>query len=108
MIGYATVDLEELCSEERLAKRALGPKGFKKLKARLAELEAATRVTDLVAGRPHQLLRDRYGQFAVDLDGACRLVFRPSEEPPPSAGGGGIAWNQVTSIVIVYIGDYHD
>ncbi|MBA2321072.1 MAG: killer suppression protein HigA [Deltaproteobacteria bacterium] len=107
-ILYADRDLEDLCTDERRAKRELGPKGFKKLRARLADLEAAARVTDLVAGRPHPLKADRGGQFALDLDGACRLVFRSAVQPPPAALAGGIAWNQVTSIEIVYLGDYHD
>jgi proteic killer suppression protein len=65
-------------------------------------------VTDLVAGRPHPLVGDRVGQFAVDLDGACRLVFQPTLEPHPVAPSGGIAWQLVVSITIIYIGNYHD
>lgn len=107
-ILYGNRDVEALCTDERRAKRELGPQGFKKLRTRLAELSAAERVSDLIAGRPHPLTADRHGQFAVDLAGACRLVFRPAEQPPPAAASGGIAWNQVTSVEIVYIGDYHD
>ncbi len=101
-------DLEALCKDERRAKRELGAKGFKKLRARLEDLAAAARVTDLVAGRPHPMRGDLSGQFAVDLDGGCRLVFRPSARPPPPSPAGGIGWDQVSSIVITYIGDYHD
>ena len=107
-IVYREQDLEDLCTDERRAKRKLGQQGFKKLRTRLAELEAAARVTDLVAGHPHPLKGDRYGQFALDLDGGRRLVFQPTAQPPPTAPDGGIAWNLVVSIEIVYIGDYHD
>jgi proteic killer suppression protein len=101
-------DLERLCSEERTMKRKLGTSGAKKLRTRLAELEAARCVPDLAAGRPHPLLKDRHGQYSVDLDGGRRLVFRPTRQPPPVRNDGGIDWQQVTSVTIVFLGDYHD
>ncbi len=100
--------LQELCTDERVATRRLGPKNFKKLRAKLHELETALSVTELVSGRPHPLKGDRAGQFSLRLDGACRLVFEPVPHPPPMLEAGGIAWSQVTSIRIVFIGDYHD
>lgn len=104
----ADADLEALCTTERLQKKHLGGVGARKLRARLADLAAAGRVTDLVAGRPHPLKGDRAGQFAVDLDGGRRLVFEPAHDPVPERPDGSPAWDQVTAIRIVYIGDYHD
>ena len=101
-------DLERLCSTERRQKKQLGVKGAKKLQRRLADLMAAGRVGDLVAGRPHPLKNDRAGQFALDLDGGCRLVFEPAHAPPPSRDDGSIDWGAVTAVRIVFIGDYHD
>ena len=72
---------------------------------------------ELVAGRPHPLkgdsealLRsaDRAGQFAVDLEGAKRLVFEPANDPIPCNEDGSIDWSKVTHVCIVFIGDYHD
>ncbi len=107
-ILFADDDLENLCNTERLQKRQLGAKGAKKLQRRLADLDAATHVGELVAGRPHPLKNDRAGQFAVDLDGGCRLVFEPAHDPPPSRDDGSIDWDAVTAVRIVFIGDYHD
>lgn len=42
------------------------------------------------------------------LDGGRRLVFEPATEPPPLNEDGTIAWDRVTSIRVVFIGDYHD
>lgn len=105
---YASRDLEELCTDARKAQKALGQAGFRKLRARLADLAAARCVTELVAGRPHPLRGDREGQFAVDLDGGRRLVFEPVERPIPRADDGGIAWGRVAAVRIVEIGDYHE
>ena len=55
----------------------------KKLMARLADLQAAETLEDVVAGRPHPLERDRLGQFAVNLHGGVRLVFESADDPVP-------------------------
>lgn len=100
--------LEDLCREERKQKKELGADCAKKLRARLADLVAAARVTDLVAGKPHPLDKDLAGKFAVSLDGGRRLVFEPAHDPLPVKEGGGIDWASVTVIRIVFVGDYHD
>lgn len=100
--------LRELCEKQRKAERKLGPECARKLRARLSDLGAANQVTDLVAGNPHPLKGDRYGQFALNLTGGWRLVFSPGNDPCPQNPEGGIDWNQVTIVCIEYIGDYHD
>ena len=107
-ILYASKDLKALCVDDRKAKRALGGTGCRKLRARLADLDAASRVTELIAGRPHELRGDRAGQVALDLDRGRRLVFEPAVSPIPRKEDGGIAWAEVTAVRIVWIGDYHD
>jgi proteic killer suppression protein len=105
---FSDQHLETLCSVQREQNKQLGKAGARKLRARLADLLAAARVTDLVAGHPHPLTGDRSGQFAVDLDGGRRLVFEPEQQPPPIRDDGALDWHQVTAVCIVYIGDYHD
>ena len=107
-IYYADLHLERLCLEERVAKRQLGGKGAKKLRTRLAELATASRVSELVAGRPHPLKYDQAGKFALDLDGGCRLLFVPAHDPTPLNEDDSVAWTEVTAVRIVFIGDYHD
>lgn len=107
-ILFASKDLETLCTEQRAQERQLGGAGARKLRARLADLTAAATVVELPAGHPHPLRGDRAGQFAVNLDGGRRLVFEPANEPLPHRPDGGLAWERVTAVRIVYIGDYHD
>lgn len=108
-LDFETKSLRALCESEREQKRQLGAANARKLRARLADLQAAKRVTELLAGRPHPLKGDRSGQFALCLDdGGCRLVFRPAEEPPPKRADGSISWEAVTAVTIVFIGDYHE
>lgn len=107
-ITFGDRKLQKLCEQQDLAERKLGAKCAKKLRTRLADLVAASCVTELVAGRPHPLKGDRAGEFAVDLEGAKRLVFKPDNDPIPFTEDGSIDWSKVTATCIVFIGDYHD
>ena len=107
-ISFLDADIEALCKQSKLATRKLGVESAKKLQRRLSELFAATGVAELVAGRPHPLKRDRAGQFALDLHGGCRLIFKPAKQPPPIKADGSIDWAQVDDITILEAGNYHD
>lgn len=107
-INFKDKKTRELCEKKAVAERKLGAACARKLRTRLSDLEAASRVTDLVAGNPHPLKGDRAGQFALDLAGGWRLVFSPDHDPNPIRPDGGIDWHQVTIVCIEYIGDYHD
>lgn len=107
-ILFASKDLEALCLNERKQTRELGSPGARKLRSRLADLAAAANVGALVAGRPHPLVGDLAGKFALDLDGGRRLVFEPADNPVPCTNSGAIDWPAVHSIRITYIGNYHD
>lgn len=107
-VRYKDQKIRDLCEKQAVAVKKLGTDSARKLKLRLLALEAAARVTDLVAGNPHPLKRDRLGQFALDLAGGCRLVFAPAHDPCPTRPDGSIEWSHVTIVSIEFIGDYHD
>lgn len=107
-IQYGDKKLRDICERQAVAEKRLGAACAGKLRVRLTAIEAATRVTDLVAGNPHPLKGDRAGQFALDLAGGRRLVFSPANDPCPMHEDGSINWSQVTIVSIEYIGDYHD
>lgn len=106
-IRYKDKKIRDLCQKQAAAEKKLGAASARKLKIRLLALEAAARVTDLVAGNPHPLKGDRLGEFALDLAGGWRLVFAPANNPCPTRPDGSIEWSEVTIISIEYIGDYH-
>lgn len=107
-IRFDPVELETTCRQAKRATRLLGALAAKKLHIRLAELFNAESVAELASGRPHPLKGDRAGQFAVDLHGGTRLVFRPTKRPPPTKADDSVDWSKVTSVTIVFIGNYHD
>lgn len=97
-----------ICEKQAHAKKLLGDIGARKLFARLTDIAAANRVTDLIGGNPHPLKGDRLGQFALDLAGGWRLVFESANDPIPRNLDASIDWSRVTIISIEFIGDYHD
>ncbi len=107
-IEFSSPDPQALCEQHRLMTKRLGDIGGRKLRTRLADLRAVSNVAELTAGRPHPLKGDRAGQFALDLDGGKRLVFEPANNPLPLRENNSIAWDLVTKVRIVFIGDYHD
>ncbi|MBP6483259.1 MAG: killer suppression protein HigA [Rhodoferax sp.] len=107
-INFNDKNVRELCEKRAVAVKKLGPLCARKLRSRLDDLDAAERVSDLVAGNPHPLKRDRLGEFALDLAGGYRLTFKSANDPVPRYEDGGIDWTQVTIVCIEFIGDYHD
>jgi toxin HigB-1 len=107
-ITFADGKLQNLCEQQDAAQRKLGANCAKKLTARLADLAAVSCVKELFAGHPHPLKGDRAGQFAVDLEGGKRLVFKPDNDLTPLTEDESIDWSKVTAVCIVFIGDYHD
>lgn len=107
-IHFKDKKIRELCEKQTVAEKKLGAACARKLRARLSDLESASRVTDLVAGNPHPLKGDRASQFALDLAGGWRLVFAPDHDPCPTRRDGSLDWFQVNIVCIEYIGDYHD
>jgi proteic killer suppression protein len=106
-IDFLDTKLQNLCENQREAITKLGPDGAKKLRTRLSDLEAASNVSELVAGHPHSLNPDSLREFAVDLSNGKRLVFKPNHEITPLNEHNNTDWSNVTKIKIVYIGDYH-
>lgn len=107
-INFKDKNVRELCEKQAVAVKKLGPICARKLRSRLDDLDAAERVSDLIAGNPHPLKGNRLGQFALDLAGGFRLVFQAASDPIPRHEDGGIDWTQVTIVCIEFIGDYHD
>lgn len=107
-IEFSSPELQSLCEQQRLMTKQLGDNSSRKLRTRLADLRAAANVAELSSGRPHPLKGDRAGQFALELHGGKRLVFEPANNPVPTRQDHSIAWDLVTKVRIVFIGDYHD
>lgn len=110
VIIFRSKKLETLCHDLSAATGDLGAPCAKKLFARLADLDAAQvlAIAPALPGRFHALTADRAGQYAFHLSGGVRLVIEPADDPMPRLKDGSVNLQQVTTIRIVFIGNYHD
>jgi len=109
-IEFATKKMQKASSSDKQMRKEWGEQMARKLKQRLAELEAADSLADIAklpAVRCHELKADRRGQLAIDLIHPHRLLFRPNHNPLPLKTDGGLDWGAVTGIVIIEVVDYH-
>lgn len=108
-IGFRTKRLQKTCSNLKEGERKLGSECAKKLRLRMADLQAAQCLEDCrnLPGRLHELKGDRAGELAFDLKQPHRLVLVPDHDPVPEKESGGINWTLITDILIHEIEDYH-
>ena len=107
-ISYKNRKIQDLCENRKDAVSKLGEPCAKQLIKRLFDLEAASVLGDVVAGKPHILTGSRAGQFAFRLDKGVRLVLTAGDDPCPVDANGAMDWSSVTIVCIEFIGDYHD
>ena len=90
--------------------RKLGSRGARRLKQRLADLEAASDASELfgLPGRWHPLSANRTGQMSGDLDHPRRLIIEPADPTTAQLPDGGVDWGSVTEVVVVEIADTHE
>ncbi|MEW5873705.1 MAG: killer suppression protein HigA [Candidatus Zixiibacteriota bacterium] len=100
--------LRSACNDSRKGLRKFGEKRFMILRRRLDDLAASNTMAEIpfTAGC-HPLRGSRAGQYAINLDGAWRLVFRPANDPLPKHEAGGIDLKRVTMIEVLEVTDYH-
>ena len=80
------------------------------LQIRMAVLTSARNLSQAPTTSPdrcHMLRGGRMGQYAVDLVHPYRLIFEPNHDPVPRLQDGGINLEEVTSVTIIEVSDYH-
>ena len=109
-VTFANQRLMKLCNAVEKLRGKYGDRQAAVIMRRLADLSAAENleVMRLLPGRCHELTANLKGHLALDLVHPDRLVFRPNHEERPKLESGALDWGNVTRVLIVDIGDYHD
>lgn len=108
-ITFSNKKLEKLANDYLKCQKELGQIKAKLYNRRLGELRNADTLEMVrnLPGNYHELLGNRKGQWACDLDQPYRLVFRPLEKPIPTDGNGNYIWSRIKGVEIKEITDYH-
>ena len=109
-ITFINRKLQRIFNEEAKLVIEYGAQRAKKIEMRLAVLGTAACLKDIPHTPPerrHELAGKRKGEFAVDINGGDRLIFKPDHKPVPTLNDGGIDLQQVTAITILSVENYH-
>ena len=102
-------DLRDFIEDDSKALRKLGQKRAKQFRKRVAQLQLADNLEELrnAIGHFHELIDNRKGQWACDLDQPYRLIFEPKEKPIPTDPDGKYIWIEIKAVELIEVVDYH-
>ncbi len=110
-ISFSSTKTQKLSISKKESTKKWGVSLSKRVRQRLAELDAAETLADmsrLPPARCHELSGARKGQFSVDVSVNFRLIFKPDCVPVPKKEDGGIDLRNVFEIKVIEIEDYHE
>ena len=105
---FKTARLQKVCNSGALLLKTYGVDNSRRIRKRLAVLEAATSLADVPTIPPercHALKGPFAGCFAVDVLQPYRILFSPAHEL--RAQSARVQPHKVTAILILEIVDYH-
>jgi hypothetical protein len=98
-VAFQTRALRDLCESEGRAVAALGTEVAASLRARLADMRAASSPLDLLAGNP----RVEDDRIRVDLEAGASFVFSQNHLSAPLTDAGVLDWLRVRRIKLLEI-----
>lgn len=108
-ISFQNKKFEKIVSNYKKCLKELGQKRTDILMQRLGDLDTALTLEDVrhLPGHYHELVGNRKGQWACDLDQPYRLIFEPHEDPIPEDANGKYIWLEIKGVEIIEIINYH-
>lgn len=100
-LAFADRGFRDMCLSYTLAKQSLDEALAYALRARLADLAAATTVSDIFVGIPKELDGDRWDHMALSLPYQHQLVFKSGHSSPRLLESGKVDWSRVSRVFII-------
>lgn len=97
-VSFASRVLRSICEVERYAADAIGEDASRLLRARLADLRAASFPLEIPAGNPRIVIRDEHPLLIVDLAPGFCAVFCANHPRNPTTKTGETDWARVTRV----------
>ncbi len=101
-LAFETVGLRRVCESDVEARKCFPEGTAEELQDRLADIRAATAVSDLVAGRPSLDARPP-GRIRFGLDGAYELVCVGNHPRPPLGDDGLVDFSRMRRVKVIMI-----
>lgn len=104
-LAFRTKALRALCEDASVAISELGKQAADKLTQRLAELDAAASVDDLIVGSPRKLIHNGLEIVALKLTGTKQIRICANHVPPRVTEDGRVDWSRVRRVKVVAVGE---
>lgn len=108
-VGFGSNKLKRQMGSASEIKRTFGVNA-KRIQQRLSEMDAAPNLAvlqQIPAANCHPLKGDRQGEWAVDVSGNFRIIFKLDHDPLPKKENGEIEAIKITDVKIIETADYH-
>jgi len=102
-LAFVNKALRQLCENSAKANRELGNGVADRLRRRVADLRAATCVSDLLVGTPEEISRTDQPQIIIDLRNGFQIRFCANHNTVPKHESGAIDWSKVSRVKILAI-----
>jgi hypothetical protein len=100
-LAFATRNLRRICENESVAREILGVGVAAKLKARLADLDSARTLAEVVVGHLRPAGSARCPDLFLDLTAEKRLVLRVNHSKLPLREDGAVEWGRVDRVRLI-------
>jgi hypothetical protein len=106
-LGFDTLELRTTCERAAEAQGALGSRVAGALQRRIADVRAAARIGDLIAGNPRILEDHCPPVLVIDLIDDWRLVLSANHKKLRHTATGAVDWNAVMRVKVLRIEASH-
>lgn len=107
LLAFDTKSLRDICEDENQAKAELGVNAAGTLKRRLADLEAATLIKDILVGNPRVIPGTKSQEMIIDLTDGKQIILAANHPKNPRMADENIDWSKVTRVKILRIETIH-
>ena len=106
-VAFDSPLLRSICEDQAVAMKELGPVVAEILKHRLADIRAASTLTELPAGHLRVAVEGG-GRALIDLGGGYTIDLEANHRRNPTREGGDIEWGSVSRVKVMRIGHNND
>jgi len=105
-LAFSTKMLRDICESEVLAYQMFDADIAKSLMARLADLRAVSRISQIPVGNPIRINRDGEECIEIELVKEVKIIVSANHSNNPILKNDEVEWDQVSRIKICCIGEY--
>ena len=98
-LSFLSQPIRDLCERRAAAEYALGRQAARHLRARLSDICAAEKISDVVAGRPKTMQT----QVVISLFPPHKMVLEPAMTELPTKNDGATDWDAIDHFRVIEV-----